>query len=186
MTPEELEAWMSEFERFLTGRSRRVELSRVLSTVLFTDIVSSTATTIAKGDHGWRELLDRHDDVIRDRVGRYGGRLIKNTGDGVPATFDSPARAVRCAQMLRAPIRELGIDVRSGLHTGEIELRDDDIAGAAVNLARRVCDSAQAGEVRVSESVLLVVAGSGLAFDDLGPHELKGIPGTWRLYRALD
>src|SRR5207244_161027 len=113
-------------------------------------------------------------------------RLIKSTGDGILATLDAPARAVRCAQALRDAIADLGIQIRAGLHAGEIEMRGEDIGGTAVNIARRVCDSADANEVRVSETVTQVVAGSGLQFDDLGPQELKGVPGTWRLYRARD
>jgi class 3 adenylate cyclase len=184
--PQDVERWTSEMRRFLTGEAAAVQLNRILQTVLFTDIVSSTASAAAKGDHRWRSVLDGHDEIARSMVGRFGGRIIKSTGDGILATLDSPAQSVRCAQAIRDAVKDVGIEIRAGLHTGEIELRDDDIGGTAVNIARRVCDSADANEVRVSETVTQVVAGSGLQFDDLGPHELKGVPGTWRLYRARD
>jgi class 3 adenylate cyclase len=184
--PQEIERWIVEIKHFLIGEGVPIELDRVLTTVLFTDIVSSAARAADVGDHRWRDLLDRHDEISRDTVTRYGGRLIKRTGDGILATLDSPARAVRCALTIRDAARGLGIEIRAGLHTGEIELRGEDIGGTAVNIARRVCDSAGANEVRVSDSVNQVVTGSNLGFDDLGPHELKGVPGKWRLHRALD
>jgi class 3 adenylate cyclase len=184
--PQDTEAWVAEIQRFLRGHATPVQLNRVFATVLFTDFVSSTARAAEAGDHRWRDLLDRHDEIVRATLHRYGGRLIKSTGDGILATLDAPARAVRCAQAIRDATADLGIQIRSGLHAGEIESRGEDIGGTAVNIARRVCDSADGDEVRVSETVTQIVAGSGLRFDDLGPHELKGVPGTWRLFRARD
>jgi class 3 adenylate cyclase len=184
--PDDAERWNAEILRFILGESTAVDLNRVVSTVVFTDIVSSTAESAKVGDQRWNDLLDQHDVIVRDTVTRFGARLVKSTGDGILATLDSAARAVRCAQTIRDAVRDNGIEIRAGLHTGEIELRAEDIGGTAVNVARRVCDSAEANEVRVSESVVLVVAGSGLTFEDLGPHELKGVPGSWRLYKARD
>jgi class 3 adenylate cyclase/predicted alpha/beta hydrolase family esterase len=185
-TPEETERWVTEFRRFLGGEAEPVRLDRVLTTILFTDIVSSTSRTAKEGDQRWRDLLDRHDEIVGDVLRHFGGRLIKNTGDGILATIDGPARAVRCAQSLREQVRKIGLELRAGLHTGEVEIRGDDIGGIAVTIARRVCDGAEAGEVRVSETLAGAVAGSGLGFDELGPHELKGVPGSWRLFRARD
>lgn len=185
--PEDIERAVAEIRRFLLGEPyAAAQLDRVLTTVLFTDIVSSTARTAEVGDKRWRTLLDRHDEIVRDVLHRFGGRLVKSTGDGILATFESPARSIRCAQTMREALRAVGVDVRAGLHTGEIEVRGKDIGGMAANIARRVCDSALAGEVRVSESVVLVVAGSGLKFEELGPRELSGVPGSWRLSRATD
>lgn len=184
--PQDTERWITEFRSFLGEDTEPVQLDRVLTTVLFTDIVSSASHTAELGDQRWRAILDRHDEIVRDALRHFGGRLVKSTGDGILATIDTPARAVRCAQGLRDSIRNLGLQLRAGLHTGEIEIRGEDIGGTAVNVARRVCDSAEAGEVRTSDTVVGVVAGSGLTFDDLGPHELKGVPETWRLYRARD
>jgi class 3 adenylate cyclase len=186
LLPEDVERWTAELERFVVGESTPVRLDRVFATVLFTDIVSSTARTAERGDHDWSKILDRHDKITRETVHRFGGRLVKSTGDGIFATLDAPARAVRCTQMMRDALREIGVEIRAGLHAGEVEVRSEDVGGMAVNIARRVCDSAATNEVWVSETLVQVVTGSGLAFDDLGPHELKGVPGTWRLYRARD
>jgi len=185
--PEHVERVIAEIRSFVLGEDfSAARLDRALTTLLFTDIVASTARTAEVGDTRWRGLLDRHDEIARDVVGRFGGRVVKSTGDGILAMLDSPARAIRCAQTLRDSLATIGVSIRAGLHTGEVELRGDDIGGIAANIARRVCDRAAAGEVRVSESLVLVVTGSGLRFEDLGAYELAGVPGTWRLFRALD
>lgn len=173
---------LEAIQEFLTGAKPTVTDERVFATVLFTDIVSSTPQAGALGDARWRELLDAHDDMVRLEVDRFRGRLVKSTGDGVLATFDGPARAVRCAQAIAEAVRRIGIDVRSGLHAGEVELRGEDVAGLAVNIARRVCDIASAGEVVVSRTVTDLVVGSGLVFGDRGEHDLKGVPGPWQLF----
>ena len=170
-------------EEFLLGAKATVVADdRVFATVLFTDIVSSTPRTAALGDRRWRELLDAHDEAVRREVERFRGRVVKSTGDGILATFDGPARAVRCAQSVGAAVGRLDLEMRVGIHAGEVELRGEDITGIAVNIARRVCDSAATGELLVSRTVVDLVAGSGLSFDDRGEHELKGVPDSWRLY----
>jgi len=173
---------LGEIEEFLTGVRRAPEPDRVLATVLFTDIVASTERASRLGDAGWRALLDRHDEIVERRLGQYRGRLVKTTGDGVLATFDGPARAIRCAAVLRDELRGIGLETRSGVHTGEIEIRGDDIGGIAVHIASRVEACAAPGEVLVSALVPPLVAGSGLEFDERGEHQLKGVPGTSRLY----
>ena len=170
-------------ETFLTGTKGTPDLDdRVLATVLFTDIVGSTQRAAEMGDRRWRSLLDEHDALVRREIDRFRGRQVKSTGDGVLATFDGPARAIRCAAVLGETARSLGIDVRTGLHTGEIELRADDVGGIAVHIAARVMAEAGSGEVLVSGSVPPLVAGSGIEFDDRGAAQLKGVPGEWRLY----
>lgn len=176
---------IDEIEEFLTGARRRPELDRVLATVLLTDIVGSTERAAALGDHQWARLLDDHDRLCGQHVERCRGRLVKSTGDGVLATFDGPARAIACALNLRAALRPLGIEIRAGLHTGEIELRGDDIGGIAVHLAARIEALAGAGEVFASRTVVDLVVGSGITFRDRGEHELKGVPGRWKLF-AVD
>lgn len=171
-------------EEFLTGVRPPLEPDRALATVLFTDIVDSTLRAVEAGDRAWRRALDSHDDLARVEIDRHGGRLIKTTGDGVLATFDAPGRAVRCALALVAGVAALGIAIRAGLHTGEVELRGDDIGGIAVHTAARVGALATSGEVLVSRTVVDLVAGSGLGFDDRGEHILKGVPGTWTLFAA--
>ncbi len=161
------------------------EPDRVLATVLFTDIVSSTEKLSQLGDSGWRELLERHHAVVRSQLARSRGREVDTAGDGFFASFDGPARAVRCAKAIVDGVRELGIDVRSGLHTGECELVDGKVTGIAVHTGARVAAHAGPGEVLVSSTVKDLVAGSGLEFEDRGVHELKGIPGDWRLYAAV-
>ncbi len=163
----------------------KLEPDRVLATVLFTDIVSSTEKMSELGDAGWRELLERHHAVVRGQLARGRGREVDTAGDGFFAAFDGPARAVRCARAIVDGVRELGIDVRSGLHTGECELVDGKVTGIAVHTGARVAAHAGAGEVLVSSTVKDLVAGSGLEFEDRGLHELKGIPGEWRLYAAV-
>src|SRR5437763_13236204 len=172
-----------EIEEFLTGsRGSDVELGRVLATVLFTDIVDSTKRAAELGDRPWRALLDRHDEIVRQQLARFRGKEVKNLGDGFMATFDGPARAVRCASAIAETVQPLGIAVRSGLHTGEIELKPDDIGGIAVNVAARVAATAEPGETLVSSTVRDLVAGSGLRFDDRGFHALRGLPEEVHLY----
>jgi class 3 adenylate cyclase len=171
-----------EVEEFLTGQRHEHPLDRVLATVLFTDLVNSTRRAVELGDRRWRELLERHDVISRAEISRFQGRVIKDTGDGFLATFDGPTRAVRCASTLAERIPELGIDVRSGLHTGECELLRDDIGGIAVHIGARIAALAEAGEVLVSSTVKDLVNGSGIVFTDRGTHILKGVPGEWRLF----
>jgi class 3 adenylate cyclase/dienelactone hydrolase len=177
---------VDEVQEFLTGsRSSDTEIDRVLATVMFTDIVESTKRASELGDRQWRTLLDRHDETVRQQLQRFRGNEVKNLGDGFMATFDGPARAVRCAAAISDSVRPLGIAVRSGLHTGEIELKRDDIAGIAVHIAARVAGEAKPGETIVSSTVRDLVAGSGLRFEDRGIRALKGLPEEVRLYRVL-
>jgi class 3 adenylate cyclase len=169
-------------EEFLAELHGPSESDRALAAILFTDFVGSTKHLSAVGDHAWRNLLDSHDLIARTVVERHAGRLIKTMGDGILATFDGPGRAIRCAIALRDALRPLGVEIRAGLHTGEVEMRGDDIAGIAVHIATRVLDSAAAGELWVSAAVPMLVAGAGFEFDDRGAHELKGIDGTWQLF----
>jgi len=171
-------------EEFVTGVPPAAVPDRMLMTVLFTDIIGSTEAAAAMGDDAWRRTLDRHDEIVRRYVERYHGREIKSTGDGFLAAFDGPARAVRCAQAIGAGVAELGLEIRAGAHTGEVEVRGDDIGGLAVHIAARVAALASAGEVLTSRTVKDLVAGSGIAFAGRGVHELKGVPGRWELYAA--
>jgi class 3 adenylate cyclase len=173
-------------EEFVTGVPSAPTTNRVLATVLFTDIVSSTEHAHALGDGRWREMLDRHDRSVRRQLTRFRGREVNTTGDGFVATFDGPARAVECACAIRDAAHQLGIEVRSGVHTGEIELRDDDIAGIAVHIAARVAALAEPSTVWVSRTVTDLVIGSSLGFQDRGDHQLKGVPGAWALYSVTD
>jgi class 3 adenylate cyclase len=173
---------LDEIEEFLTGERSVFDTDRVFATILFTDMVRSTEHAAELGDRRWRELLDDHDARVRRELERHRGRLVHSTGDGVLATFDGPARAIRCSDAITRSIRELGIEVRSGLHAGEIEQRGDDIGGIAVHLAARVMETAQPGEVIVSSTVKDLVVGSGLHFVERGVHALKGVPGEWRLF----
>ncbi len=161
---------------------RAPEIERVLATVLFTDIVGSTARAAELGDRAWRELLERHHSSVRRQIGRFRGSEHDTAGDGFFASFDGPARAIRCACAIRESLYELGLDIRAGLHTGECELLDDKVAGIAVSIGARVAAQAQPGEVLVSQTVKDLVAGSGLEFEDRGAAELKGVPGEWRLF----
>jgi class 3 adenylate cyclase len=181
----DVDAIVGEVEAFLTGERHRPSPDRILSTVLFTDIVGSTQRLAEVGDARWAGLLTQHDDLARREIERHRGRYIDSTGDGLLATFDGPARAVRCAQALGAALGELGLDIRAGCHTGEIELADDHIRGLAVHIGARVGALARAGEVLVSSTVKDLTAGSGLHFEDTGEHELKGVPDRWHLYRVL-
>ena len=176
------DAILAEIEEFLTGVRPLPESDRVLATVLFTDIVTSTERSAQVGDRRWKDLLDQHDTLIRPELERHRGRLVKNTGDGILATFDGPARAIRCAQAIATSVKSLGIEVRAGLHTGEVELRGEDVTGMGVNIAARVMDAAGPGEVVVSSTVKDLVAGGGLRFADRGTRDLRGVPGEWRLF----
>ena len=176
----------AELESFLAdvseGKLREREPDRMLATVLFTDIVGATARAAELGDRAWRELLQRHHEAVRRELGRFRGKEIDTAGDGFFATFDGPARAINCACAVRDAVAELGLDVRAGLHAGECELLDEKVGGIAVHIGARVAAQAQPREVLVSSTVKDLVAGSGLAFADRGAHDLKGIPGEWRLF----
>ena len=173
-----------EIEEFVTG-SRGIDIDdRVLATVLCTDIVNSTQQLARVGDRRWKELLDEHDRLAERVIARYRGRKVASTGDGLLATFDGPARAIRCAHELTDEASRLGVELRSGIHTGEIELRGDDIAGITVHVTVRIQSAARPGEVLTSGTVADLVTGSGMRFDDRGEHELKGVPGSWRLLSA--
>jgi class 3 adenylate cyclase len=176
------DAILDEIEEFLTGVRPVPAPDRALATVLFTDIVSSTERAATLGDDAWTRTLDRHDALVAREVERHRGREINTTGDGMLATFDGPARAVRCAQAICGAVRSLGIEVRAGLHTGEIELRGADIGGIAVHIGQRVSAIAGPGEVLVSSTVKDLVAGSGITFADRGSHVLKGVPDEWRVF----
>jgi pimeloyl-ACP methyl ester carboxylesterase len=175
---------LDEIQEFLTGVREPAAPDRMLATVLFTDIVGSTDRARELGDRRWRDLLERHNEIVRRDLERFRGVEIDTAGDGFFATFDGPARAIRCARSIVANVRGVGLDVRSGLHTGECELSADSVRGIAVHTGARVAALAAPGEVLVSSTVKDLVAGSGIDFTDRGVHELKGIPGEWRLYAA--
>lgn len=175
---------LNVIEEFLTGSLKDYVSDRVLTTVLYTDIVSSTETAVSLGDQRWKEILDFHDAACRRHLVRFTGREIKTTGDGMLAAFDGPARGVQCAQAIIREMRTLGLDVRAGLHTGECEVRGNDLAGLTLHVGARVMGLAAAGEVLVSRTVRDTVVGSGIEFEPRGEHELKGVPGTWDLYAA--
>jgi class 3 adenylate cyclase len=158
----------------------------VLVTLLFTDIVGSTEKAASLGDRAWRELLERHHALVRRELARFRGEERDTAGDGFFATFDGPARAVRCAQAIVDTVRSIGLEVRAGVHTGECELHDNKLAGLAVSIGARVCATAPASEVFVSQTVKDLVAGTGLEFEDRGERDLKGVPGRWHLHAALD
>jgi class 3 adenylate cyclase len=178
---EDLEVLVGEIEEFVIGRRSAVAADRVLSTVMFTDIVDSTSAASAMGDRAWRGILDRHDEMVGRQLERYRGVAFKHTGDGVAATFDGPARAITGACAIRDALRGLGLEVRAGLHTGEIERRGADVSGLGVHIAARVAALAGPGEVLVSSTVKDLVVGSGITFEDRGSHALKGVPDEWRL-----
>jgi len=176
---------IENIERFVQRvRHDEAEFDRVLATVLYTDIVDSTARSASMGDRAWTEIRGQHNQIVRANLARFRGREIKTMGDGFLATFDGPARGVRCAEAIAAGVRPLGIEIRAGLHTGEVEFDGDDIAGLGVTIGARVGARAGASEVLVSQTVKDLVAGSGLSFEDAGEHELKGVPDRWRLYRV--
>ena len=182
----DVEALLGDIEEFVTGHrdGSSSDLERVLATVLFTDIVDSTRSAAAIGDQAWRRLLDSHDQLAIQTVAKHRGILVKSTGDGILATFDGPGRAVRCALAFGAAAKQIGLQTRAGLHTGEIEIRGRDIGGVAVHAAARVMALSQPDEVLVSRVVTDLVAGAGLKFAERGPHELKGLPGRWDLFAA--
>jgi class 3 adenylate cyclase len=175
-------AVVDEIEEFLTGTRVAADHTRMLTTLVFTDVVSSTDQLATVGDQAWRTVLDLHDEAVRRQLARFSGHQERLTGDGMLATFDGPARAIRCGTAIRDAARQIGLDVRVGIHTGEVERRGTELAGIAVHLAYRVCEIAQPGEVLVSRTVVDLVAGSGTTFDDRGEHELKGLPAAWRLF----
>jgi pimeloyl-ACP methyl ester carboxylesterase len=176
------DALLDEVEEFLVGSRRAREPERTLATVLFTDIVGSTERAAELGDRRWRDLLERHDALVRRQLDLHRGREVKTMGDGFLATFDGPARAIRCACAIRDQLSGIGIEVRAGIHTGEVELIGDDVGGMAVNIGARIGALADGGEVRVSSTVKELVVGSGLKFAERGAHTLKGAPGEWRLF----
>jgi len=178
----DVEAVMGEIEEFLTGTRHEHEPDRMLATVLFTDICDSTRRAAEMGDRGWRFLLERHDALFRQALDRHRGREVKRTGDGFLATFDGPARAIRCAASVAEAMGTLGLQIRAGLHTGELEVMDGDLGGLAVHIASRVMSHAGPNEVLVSGTVKDLVVGSGIEFEARGERELRGVPGEWRLY----
>ncbi len=178
----DVDALADRIEAFLTGKRSEAVVDRVLATVMFSDLVGSTEKASELGDRRWRSFLDDHDVLVRDCVASHRGKLVKSTGDGVLATFDGPARAILSGREICEGVRGLGMDVRVGLHTGEIELRTDDVGGIAVHIGARVAALARPGEVLVSRTVKDLVAGSGLAFVDRGSHSLKGVADEWQLY----
>ncbi len=173
---------LDEMAQFLTGELRPIETDRILATVLFTDIVDSTKRAVELGDSQWRDLLERHHGLVRRELKRFRGQEVDTAGDGFFATFDGPARGIRCACAIRDAVSSLGISIRAGLHTGECEVMEDKISGIAVHIGARTMKKADPGEVLVSSTVKDLVAGSGLHFNDRGKYALKGIPGEWRLF----
>ncbi len=177
---------IEEIEEFLTGARHVAQSDRVLATVLFTDIVGSTEQLARLGDRAWSERLNQHDAALRRQVERFRGKVVKHTGDGCLATFDGPARGLQCAKAIQGATNGIGLSVRAGLHTGECEIRGDDVSGLAVHIAARVAALAGADEILVSRTVVDLVAGSGLEFADRGERELKGVPGSWKLFAVRD
>jgi class 3 adenylate cyclase len=177
-----MDAILEEVEEFLTGTRHGPETDRVLATVLFTDIAGSTGRVVEIGDRQWRDLLERHHSLVRRELHRFRGREVNTAGDSFFATFDGPARAIRCARAIRDIVASLGITIREGLHTGECEVMGDKISGIAVHIGARVMGQAGPGEILVSSTVKDLVAGSGLRFVARGVHALKGVPGEWRLF----
>ena len=180
-----VEPWRESFQaiaEFLTGHHADVADDRVLATVLFTDIVDSTRRAAEMGDRDWHALLDAHDAVVRSQLARFRGREVNTSGDGFLAMFDGPQRAIRCAMAIRDAVQALGIEVRAGLHTGECEVRGEDIGGIAVHIGARVSALAGPNDVLVSSTLRDLVIGSGLEFENRGAHELKGVPGDWQLF----
>jgi class 3 adenylate cyclase len=176
---------IEEIGEFVTGERPPVEVDRILTTVLFVDIVASTERAASLGDQRWSELLSAHRQVVRDELRHFRGQEIDTAGDGFLATFDGPARAIRCAFAIRERVEALGLQIRAGLHTGEVELSDEGPRGLAVHIGARVGAAAGPGEVLISRTVADLTVGSGIKLEDRGEHELKGVPGSWRLYRAL-
>jgi class 3 adenylate cyclase len=183
---EEPQLALDLIEEFLVGVRRAAEPTRALATVLFTDIVDSTKLAGRLGDRRWRELLNTHDDVARQLVEEFNGRIVHTTGDGILATFDGPGRGIGCAAALRDELAGIGLHIRSGLHTGEVELRGDDVGGIAVHIAARVMAAAGSGEILTSRTVRDLVVGSDLTLEDRGGHPLKGVEGTWELFAVVE
>ena len=179
------DAILDEIEEFLTGERKGPAPDRILATILFTDIVGSTDRAAALGDHRWRDLLESFYGVVRRELPRFRGLEMGTAGDGMLATFDGPARGIRCARSIADAVRPLGVEVRTGLHTGECEIIEDNVGGIAVHTAARVANLAQPGEVLVSHTVKDLVAGSGIHFESRGTHTLKGVPGEWPLFAAI-
>jgi class 3 adenylate cyclase len=177
---------LDEIEEFVTGVRGGSGVERVLATVLFTDIVGSTDRAAQLGDGRWRDLLDHHDQSVRTQIERFRGREVNRVGDGFVTTFDSPGRAIECALAIRVTLKALGLDVGAGIHTGEIEVRGDDIAGIAVHIGARVSGLAGPGEVLVSSTVKDLVVGSSVEFEERGEHDLKGVPGKWRIFAVTN
>jgi class 3 adenylate cyclase len=186
LTWEHPEITLGHIEEFLTGVRQHVPTTRVLATVLFTDIVGSTERAATLGDRGWRDLLDTHDELAGRLVERWGGRLVKTTGDGILATFDGPGRAIACAVSLREQLGDIDLRLRGGLHAGEVELRGDDVGGIAVHIAARIMAAAGPGEIVVSRTVRDLVAGSEVVLQDRGSRRLKGVEGDWQLFAVAD
>ena len=180
------EPFLAEIRRFVSRiGEEESDLDRVLATVLFTDIVGSTALAADRGDRAWHDLIERHHGFVRGVLARWGGREMDTAGDGFFAAFDGPARAIRCAQAIVNGVRSMGIEIRAGLHTGECDITDDKVAGISVAIGSRIASMARPSEVLVSRTVRDLVAGSGLAFEDRGEHELKGVPDRWHLYSVV-
>jgi class 3 adenylate cyclase len=182
----DVDAVVDEIEEFLTGARSGAEGDVTLAAVLFTDVVASTEQQARMGRREWSRVAEDHDAMVRRALTRHRGHEVKTMGDGFLATFDATGRALRCAAEILAGAKDLGLELRAGVHTGEVEVRGDDIAGLAVTIAKRVCDLAEPGQVLVSETVRSLMVGSGVEFQDRGEHELKGVPGTWRLYAPRD
>jgi len=180
--PERNAVLLRETQQFIEGLTAPPEPDRVLATILFTDIVGSTARAVELGDGAWRELLARHHLLVRGELARFRGEELDTTGDGFFAAFDGPGRAIECARAIRESVRSLGLEIRAGLHTGECERLDGKLGGIAVPTGARIAAVAEPGEVLVSSTVRDLVAGSGIEFADRGTHQLKGVPGEWRLY----
>jgi class 3 adenylate cyclase len=181
----DVDAVADEVQAFLTGSRPTPRPDRILATVLFTDIVGSTGRAATLGDRDWRELLERHHRLLRAALERYGGREVHTAGDGFLATFDSPRRAIECARAAGDAVRSIGLEIRAGVHTGEVELVGEEVQGIAVHIGARIASLAGAGEVFVSSTVKELVAGSEIGFDDRGEHVLKGVPGEWRVFAVL-
>jgi class 3 adenylate cyclase len=182
---DDVDRLLGEIVEFLTGTAPVEHRERVLATVLFTDLVASTEIAVARGDQHWLDLLDDHDRLVRDVVARFRGRVVKTTGDGVLATFDGPARAVRAGDAIVTSVRRLGVEARAGVHTGEVELREGDVGGVAVHIGARIAALAQPGQVLVSRTVVDLVIGSQLTFTDPDEHVLRGVPGSWTLFALV-
>jgi class 3 adenylate cyclase len=181
---DDIEDVADEIEGFLTGTRPLQRRDRVLATVLFTDVVGSTQRAAELGDQRWRELLERHHRLLREELDRFGGLEVHTAGDGFLSTFDSPRHAISCARSAAASIRAIGLEIRAGVHTGEVERSDGEVQGIAVHIGARISSLAGAGEVFVSSTVKELVVGSGLEFVDRGEHELKGVPGMWHVYEV--